>query len=207
MFITFEGLEGSGKTSQIPILEKFLDQEGYTVYCTREPGGTVIGDQIREVLLSRENTAMNDRAEVLLFQASRAQNVEAIIRPRLAAGEIVLSDRFADSTIAYQGYGLQLDLALVHAVVNFATGGLKPDLTLLLDVDVEEGLRRRKGGRNVNRLDVKELEYYRRVQVGYQELVKAEPERWVVINANQPPKQVQEEMRRVILERLKAPNT
>lgn len=203
MFITFEGSEGSGKTLQISALETYLLEQGYPVFATREPGGTSIGDQIRDILFDLKNTDMQPRTEVLLFQASRAQLVDQIIRPRLAQGQIVLSDRYADSTIAYQGYGYQLDLDLVRSIVKFATGGLKPDLTLFLDVDVEEGLRRRTHGGDVNRLDAYELAFYRRVRQGYMELVSEEPQRWVVIDASGTPDQVQQLIRKAVLERLK----
>lgn len=202
MLITFEGLEGSGKTSQLPILDRYLRESGYAVFCTREPGGTDIGDQVREVLLMRENTAMHKHTEILLFQASRAQLVAEVIRPRLEKGEVVLCDRYADSTIAYQGYGLEVDLAQVQTIVDFATGGLKPDLTLFLDVDVEAGLQRRNQGGDVNRLDVKSLEYYQRVRAGYYEMMKAEQERWEVIDANKPSDEVQAALREVVLAKL-----
>ena len=203
MFITLEGPEGSGKTSHIPKLRDYLIEAGHTVFCTREPGGTSIGDQIREVLLANKNTEMHPRSEILLFQASRAQLVEQEILPRIQRREIVLCDRYADSTIAYQGYGHQVDLGQLRAIVNFATGGLKPDLSLLLDVAVEVGLKRRHKDGDVNRLDAFELEFHRRVSAGYHELVKAEPNRWVVINANQSWKKVQKDLRYVILEKLK----
>jgi len=203
MFITFEGSEGSGKTSQIPSLAEFLTQAGYPVLVTREPGGTPIGDQVREILSAFKNTAMLPRTEVLLFQASRAQLVDEVIRPCLASGGVVLCDRYADSTLAYQGYGYQLELGLLRQVIDFATGGLKPDLTLLLDMDVEEGLRRRANSGSLNRLDELGLAFYQRVRQGYFQLAQAEPHRWVVIDAGRPPEQVQEDIRRVILERLK----
>jgi dTMP kinase len=203
MFITFEGPEGSGKTSHIPELRDYLIQAGYPVFCTREPGGTSIGDQIREVLLANRNTEMHPRAEILLFQASRAQLVEQEIQPRIHRGEIVLCDRYADSTIAYQGYGHQVDLGQLRAIVDFATGGLKPDLSLLLDVEVEVGLHRRQKDGDVNRLDAFELEFHRRVRAGYHELVKGEPNRWLVIDANQDWGKVQEDLRAVIMEKLK----
>ena len=167
MFITFEGPEGSGKTTQIPQIQQYLLSGGIPVFCTREPGGTSIGDQIREVLLANKNTEMHPRSEILLFQASRAQLVEQAIKPRLAQGEIVLCDRYADLTIAYQGYGHRVDLVQLHNIVNFATGGLKPDLTLLFDLDVEIGLARRQKDGGVNRLDAFELEFHRRVRAGY----------------------------------------
>ena len=204
MFITFEGSEGSGKTSQIPSLVEFLTQAGYPVVVTREPGGTPIGDQVREILSAFKNTAMLPRTEVLLFQASRAQLVDEVIRPCLASGGVVLCDRYADSTLAYQGYGYQLELGPLRQVIDFATGGLKPDLTLWLDMDVEEGLRRRANSGSLNRLDELGLAFYQRVRLGYFQLAQDEPHRWVVIDAGRPPEQVQEDIRRVILERLKA---
>jgi dTMP kinase len=203
VFITLEGPEGSGKTLQIGPLAEFLRQQGLDVLTTREPGGTPIGDQIRAVLNSLDNTAMHPRTEALLFQSARAQLVEQVIRPQLQRGGIVISDRYADSTLAYQGYGYQLELGPLRQVIDFATGGLKPDLTLLLDVDVEEGLRRRANSGSLNRLDELGPAFYQRVRQGYFELVRAEPHRWVVIDAGRPPGQVQEDLRRVILERLK----
>jgi dTMP kinase len=207
MFITLEGPEGSGKTSHLPHLVEYLREKGYTIFPTREPGGTSIGEQIREVLHSLKNTEMNPRAETLLYQAARAQFVEEVVRPRLALGEIVLSDRYADSTIAYQGYGHQQDLEQVRALVRYATGGLVPDLSVLLDVDVEVGLergvkRRAKGG-EWNRLDAYTLEFHQRVRKGYLEMVKQEPERWVVVDAGMGWDEVQKELQEVILTKLK----
>ncbi|MGD9092763.1 MAG: dTMP kinase [Anaerolineales bacterium] len=202
MFITFEGPEGSGKTSQLADLAEYLTQKGFPVLTTREPGGTPIGDQIRAILSSLDNTDMRPRTEILLFQASRAQLVEQVIRPHLEEGGVVLSDRYADSTLAYQGYGYQADLGNLRAIIDFATGGLKPDITLLLDVDVEEGLRRRERDGGWNRLDAYEVAFHQRVRQGYIELVQAEPQRWLVIDAGQPPDQVQMEIRRIVLERL-----
>jgi len=202
MFISFEGSEGSGKSSQVQTLYEFLLQSGYNVLLTREPGGTAIGEQIRLVLSNLENTAMQVRTETLLFQASRSQLVEEVIRPYLAQGGIVLCDRYADSTLAYQGYGYQRELSMIRALIEFATGGLKPDVTLLLDLDVEEGLKRRAKDGDWNRLDTYDLEFYRRVRQGYLELVSQEPQRWVVIDAGKPPDQVQEAIRDVVLKKL-----
>jgi dTMP kinase len=203
MFITLEGVEGSGKTTQLPLLAEYLQGQGYDVLTTREPGGTPLGDQIRRVLLDQKNTTMLPRTEILLFQASRAQLVEEVIKPHLARSGVVLCDRYADSTLAYQGYGYQVvDLEQLRQVVHFATSGLKPDLTLFLDVDVEMGLRRRNKDGDLNRLDVYRLEFYQRVRAGYQELIRLEPQRWVVIDACQSPDAVQAEMRRVVLDRL-----
>ncbi len=198
MFITLEGPEGSGKTSQLPKLAEYLRQRGFDVLTTREPGGTSISEQIRTVLHNLENKEMNPRTEILLFQASRAQLVEQVIRPHLDKGGVVLSDRYADSTLAYQGYGHQIDIEILRVLVTFATGGLKPDLTILLDVDVETGLRRKELKGEWNRLDAYDLDFHKRVRRGYFNLVQAEPERWEVIDASQSPIKVQEELRRVV---------
>lgn len=203
MFITLEGPEGSGKTSHIPPLVEYLREKGYVVFPTREPGGTLIGEQIREVIHDLKNVEMHPRTETLLYQAARAQIVEQIFKPRLKAGEIVISDRYYDSTIAYQGYGHQQDLEQVRALVKYATGGLVPDLTVLLDVDVEEGLRRKKKDNEWNRLDAYTIEFHQRVRAGYLEMVKAEPKRWIVIDAGQEWETVQEELKMAIQGRLK----
>jgi dTMP kinase len=205
MFITFEGPEGSGKTSQLPQLERFLMQSGYKVFSTREPGGTSIGDQIRSVLLANKNTEMHPRTEILLFQASRAQLVEQEIQPRLARGEIVLCDRYADSTIAYQGYGHRVDFTQLKGIVDFATGGLIPDLTLLLDLKVEVGLARRQKDGDINRLDAFELAFHQRVRAGYHQMAALEPNRWVVIDADQPSDQVQRDLRAAVQAHLSDP--
>jgi dTMP kinase len=202
MFITLEGPEGSGKTSQLPKLAEYLRQCGFDVLTTREPGGTSISEQIRTVLHNLENTEMNPRTEILLFQASRAQLVEQVIKPHLAKGGVVLSDRYADSTLAYQGYGHQIEIEPLRVLVSFATGGLKPDLTLLLDVDVETGLRRKELKGEWNRLDAYDLEFHQRVRRGYLNLVQEEPERWVIIDASQEPGKVQEYMRHVVADRM-----
>jgi dTMP kinase len=202
MFITLEGPEGSGKTSHIPYLVEYLREKGYVVFPTREPGGTSIGEQIREVIHDLKNVEMHPRTETLLYQAARSQIVEQVIKPRLADGEIVISDRYYDSTIAYQGYGHQQDLEQVRGLVKYATGGLVPDLTVLLDLDVEVGLKRKKNGEEWNRMDAYTVEFHRRVRAGYLEMVKQEPKRWVVVNAEQKWESVQEELRKVIIGRL-----
>ncbi len=196
MFITLEGPEGSGKTSHIPHLVEYLREKGYTVFPTREPGGTSISEQIRDILHDLKNAEMHPRTETLLYQAARAQIVEQAIRPRLALGEIVLSDRYADSTIAYQGYGHQQDLEQVRALIRYATGGLVPDLTILLDLDVEVGLKRKTN--EWNRLDAYTVEFHQRVRKGYLELAKQEPGRWVVVDAEQSWEKVQSGLRKVI---------
>lgn len=202
MFITLEGPEGSGKTSHIPYLVEYFREKGHVIFPTREPGGTSIGEQIREVIHDLKNVEMHPRAETLLYQAARAQIVEQVIQPRLKAGEIVLSDRYADSTIAYQGYGHQQDLEQVRSLVRYATGGLIPDLTILLDVEVEIGLKRKQKADEWNRLDAYTVEFHRRVRAGYLEMVKQEPLRWRVVDAGRAWQSVQEELRKTIAERI-----
>jgi len=203
MFITLEGPEGSGKTSHIPPLVEYLRGEGYKVFPTREPGGTSIGEQVREILHKLENTEMHPRTETLLYQASRAQFVEQIVRPRLEQGEVVISDRYADSTLAYQGYGHQQNLEQVRALIGYATGGLVPDLTILMDVDVKVGLQRKTKSSEWNRLDAYTVEFHRRVRAGYLEMVQQEPGRWITVDASCEWQPVQEELRRAIHGRLK----
>jgi dTMP kinase len=203
VFITFEGPDGSGKTTQARLLAGWLGERGYEVVLTREPGGTDIGDQVRAVLHDPCNTAMDARAEILLYSASRAQHVAQRILPALAAGQVVISDRYADSTLAYQGYGRGLDLKMLGAITAFATQGLTPDLTLYLDLPPEEGLERRQsGGGEWNRLDAEALDFHQRVRAGYLELAGQEPERWAVIRATGSVEEVQEEIRRVVGRRL-----
>jgi dTMP kinase len=182
-FITLEGPEGSGKTLQAARLEAYLKQSGYDTLLTREPGGTPISDQIRKVLGNLENTAMDPHTEFLLFSAARAQHVHQVILPHLKRGGVVVCDRYFDSSLAYQGFGHQLDLGTLREVTCFATGGLTPDLTLLLDLPVQLGLERRQQGGDWNRLDAYELEFHQRVRKGYSQLAADEPDRWVTIDA------------------------
>lgn len=203
MFITLEGPEGSGKTSHIPHLVEYLREKGHVVFPTREPGGTSISEQIRDILHDLENAEMHPRTETLLYQAARAQIVEQVIKPRLADGEIVISDRYFDSTIAYQGYGHQQNLEQVRALVKYATGGLTPDLTILLDLDIEVGLKRKiQNEAEWNRMDAYTVEFHQRVRRGYLEMVKQEPNRWVVVDSDQKWEAVQGELKRVIVGRL-----
>jgi len=185
LFITFEGPDGSGKTTQARLLAARLRSQGHDVISVREPGGTAISDQIRQIVHDVRNVEMQPKAELLLYSASRAQLVEQVIRPHLARGGIVICDRYADSSLAYQGYGRGLDLDMVQRIQAFATDGLTPDLTFYLDLDVEEGLRRRLASRaEWNRLDDQELDFHRRVREGYARLIAADTTgRWRVINA------------------------
>ncbi len=184
LFITFEGPDGSGKSTQIKLLSETLTAAGYEILTVREPGGTAISEQIRDVVHSLRNREMSDRAECLLYNAARAQLVDQLIVPHLQRGGIVLSDRYADSTLAYQGYGRGLDLNAVRSVIAFATNNLKPDVTFYLDLEVAEGIARRKrGGGEWNRLDDQALEFHRRVRAGYLQMAEAEPQRWVCMDA------------------------
>lgn len=186
MFITFEGPEGSGKTTQIHLLADWLQTQGYGVVTTREPGGTRIGNGIRALLLNIEHTEMVPRTETLLFNAARAQIVHEVIRPALDAGQIVLCDRFADSTLAYQGYGYGQDREELARLIRYATGGLTPALTFYLDVDPEVGLARKQSGsvHEWNRLDARALAFHRAVVAGYAALMAAEPARWCRIRSD-----------------------
>jgi dTMP kinase len=205
MFITLEGPEGSGKTSQITLLAEFLRRQGFSVVVTREPGGTQIGDQIRAVLHNVENRAMTAVTELLLYSAARAQHVRELILPALAAGQVVLCDRYADSTLAYQGYGRGVDLDDLAAMTRVATGGLQPDLTLLLDIDVARGLARRvAGGEEMNRLDLETVAFHERVRTGYLQMAQAEPQRWQCVDADRPVAAVQADLRAIVAARLAA---
>lgn len=188
LFITFEGLDGSGKSTQARLLYEELSRRDVPVVLTREPGGARISEQIRDILHSNDNTEMLARTEVLLYSASRAQHVGEFIVPRLDAGQVVVCDRYADSTLAYQGYGHGLDLSMLRCVTDFATGGLRPDLTVYLDLTVDVGLRRRRIAHEsesgeLNRMDQQTTEFYRRVRDGYLALMDAEPGRWLRVNA------------------------
>lgn len=207
LFITLEGPDGSGKSTQTQLLADYLHAAGLEVLVTREPGGTVIGDQIRAVLHDIENIQMKAEAEVLLYSASRAQLVGEIIRPALAQGVIVVSDRYADSTIAYQGYGRGLDLAALQQITAFATGGLAPDLTIYLDCPVEEGLNRKQqalasGVGEWNRLDQETIEFHQRVRQGYLALAADQPDRWLILDASSSIQEVQKKIQWAVEHRL-----
>ena len=204
MFITFEGPDGCGKTTQWQLLQETLRQRGYQVLASREPGGTSIGEQIRDVLHDQSNMEMANVTEILLYSASRAQLTEEVLRPALLNNQIVLCDRYYDSTMAYQGYGRGLNLTMLHAITRFATGGLTPDLTLYFDIEPEEGLRRRLQDQEAewNRLDSETLAFHQRVHEGYQSLIAEEPERWVVIDGTQSVDVIQQEVEQIVLDRM-----
>jgi dTMP kinase len=204
-FITFEGPDGSGKSTQIQALAEYLQGLGQTVLLTREPGGTEISEEIRDLLHDLHHHEMQPRAEILLYSAARAQLVGQVIRPALAGGGTVLCDRYADSTLAYQGYGHGLQLSVLRQITSFATDDLRPDLTLLFDLDPAVGLKRRQvSGVEWNRLDAYDLDFHQRVRQGYLALALAEPGRWVTLDATLDRERLREAVRRVVLEKLEA---
>ena len=185
-FVTFEGPEGAGKTTQIARLESVLRGRGHTVLRTREPGGDAVGERVRELLLHVDGGAMlSAEAELLLFEAARAQNVLGVVRPALDAGHVVLCDRFTDSTLAYQGYGRGLSLDFIREANAFAAGGLLPDRTILLDLPPADGLARQTRAEQ-NRLDRESLAFHERVRAGFLETAAREPERLVIVDAARP---------------------
>ncbi len=199
-FITLEGSEGSGKSTQFRLLEEHLRSSGVRVLAVREPGGTSIGEQIRSTLHDLQNTAMHPRTEALLYSAARAQLVEEVIRPALAAGSVVICDRYVESTVAYQGYGRGLDLTALATLSRFATGGLRADLVIYLDLPVEVGLQRKRrayaqGEGEFTRMDRQTLAFYRRVRTGYLAMAAEEPGRWCVLDAQQPVEALQRQIR------------
>lgn len=203
MFITLEGPEGSGKTVIARRLAEELARRGRRVRLTREPGGTPLGERVREILLGRADLAIDARADALLFNAARAQLVAEVIRPTLDAGEVVLCARFADSTLAYQGFGAGLPVSELRAIADVATGGLRPDLTILLDVDPEVGIRR-KTAANRNRFETFDLAFHRRVRDGFLALAREEPARWRVIDSSRHIDRVFDDVLRVVAEATEA---
>lgn len=192
LFITFEGPEGGGKTTQLRLLQVALVQAGRQVIATREPGGTTIGNAIRSILLDSQHPCMSPRAEALLFNAARAQLIDEIVQPALAARQIVLCDRFADSTLAYQGYGRNLSLADLNTLIAYATLGVRPHLTIFLDLPAATGLQRKSQGAEWNRMEAEQLAFHQRVREGFLALVAADPRRWLVVDATQTIEQVHE---------------
>lgn len=195
-FITFEGSEGSGKSTQSKLLYQYLRRKGFDVLYLREPGGTAISEKVRRVLLDARHDAMSQAAEMLLYMAARAQLVEEVIRPALSKGRIVICDRFLDSTLAYQGYGLGMDIGLIRRVGAFATGGIKPTLTIFLDLAVTKGLRHRRASRD--RIEKRPLHYHERVRKGYLALAAQEPFRIKVVKVEKDKMKTQAAIREVV---------
>ncbi len=188
-FITFEGADGCGKTTQLLLLRDYLINKGYEVVLTREPGAKGLGERIRDILLNYDGE-VSDRCESFLFLADRAQNIDTIVIPAIEQGKIVLCDRHTDSTVAYQGYGRGLDVEQINMLNNLATKGLKPDLTLVFDVDVRTSMKR--VGTSKDRMESAGMEFFNRVRNGYLELAKLEPERIKVVDATKSIEEVHE---------------
>lgn len=204
LFVTFEGGEGSGKSSALRLLDEKLRAEGLQTVLTREPGGTPISEQIRNVILDKENTAMDARTEALLYAASRRQHLVEKVWPAIKEGKIVLCDRYLDSSLAYQGGARGLGIDNILNVNMFATEGTFPDLTLLFDIEPEKGLERiaKNASREVNRLDLERIEFHRGVRKTFLELAARYPDRYVVIDASQPLEAVVEDAYKAIKARL-----
>lgn len=203
ILISFEGIEGTGKTIQSRLLYEYLTKKGYKVILTEEPGGTRIGLKIRDLLLSVENKEMTPVSELLLYNASRAQHIKEIILPAINKGAIVITDRFSDSTVAYQGFGRGIYLKLIDFIEGIVTEGLKPDLTLLLDLDAKIGLMRNKGINKTDRLELENLEFHKRVRDGYLKIAAKEPERIKLIDASKSMKVIHRKIISIVMDFIK----
>ncbi|MCJ7670323.1 MAG: dTMP kinase [Dehalococcoidia bacterium] len=190
LFITFEGGEGCGKSTQSRLLLKKLEQQNVPVVLTHEPGGTALGNELRKTLKRKRDSSISPQAELFLLAASRAQLVVEVIRPALEEGKIVICDRFTHSTLVYQGYGRGLDFTAIKMVNNMATRYLNPDLIILLDISPEQGLARKQSLKD--RFELEDLSFHRRVREGYLKMAAAEPDRWLVIDASLPKRKIAE---------------
>lgn len=197
LFITFEGADGCGKTTQMKLLADYLKTQGLEVVLTREPGGKGLGERVREILLNYDGE-VSDRCESFLFLADRAQNIDIIVNPAVEQGKIVLCDRHIDSTVAYQGYGRGLDLERIKMLNNLATNGRKPDLTIVFDIDVETSMKR--VGSEKDRMESAGIEFHNKVRNGYLEIAKEEPDRIKVVNAVQSIEEVFEDVKKIVKE-------
>lgn len=195
LFITFEGADGCGKTTQLNLLKDYLTSKGFDVVITREPGGKGLGEKVREILLNYGGV-VSDRCESFLFLADRAQNIDIIVNPAVEQGKIVLCDRHTDSTVAYQGYGRGLDITEINMLNNLATHNRKPDLTLVFDVDIDTSMQR--VGQNKDRMESAGKEFFNRVRNGYLELAKQEPQRIKVIDSTKTIEEVFEDVKKII---------
>ena len=191
LFITFEGADGCGKSTQMKLLKEYLLEKGYEIVETREPGGKGLGERIREILLNYDGE-VSDRCESFLFLADRAQNIDVIVKPAIEQGKIVLCDRHTDSSVAYQGYGRGLDIDEINRLNTLSTGGLKPDLTYVFDVDIETSMQR--VGSEKDRMESAGTEFFNKVRQGYLELAKQEPERIRVIDSKNSVEKVFEDV-------------
>ena len=190
LFILFEGVEGCGKSTQVRALQRRLSKLGVPVLTVKEPGSTSIGRVARKLLKHRLEIEINPVTELLLFAVARSQLVTEIIRPALERDQIVICDRYSESTLAYQGYGRGVDLETIHTINTIATGGLRPDLIILPDIDVHEGLKRKGAKQTNDRFEREEISFHQRVRQGYLEMARAEPNRWLVLDATQPRRKI-----------------
>ena len=195
-FITFEGSEGCGKSTQSMLLYRYLKGRGFKVVYLREPGGTKVSEKLRKILLDPKNDSLTPMAEMLFYMAARAQVVSEIIKPALKKGNIIICDRFMDSTIAYQGYGLRIDIKLIKYAGEFATSGIKPDLTILMDLPLKDGLKHRQNTKD--RIEKRTLAYHTRVLKGYFKLARLEPKRIKIVKVHQDKNKTQSEIRRLV---------
>lgn len=183
-FISLEGIEGTGKTTQARLLAEYFTLKGRKTIVTEEPGGTPIGLKIRDILLAVDNREMRSMTELLLYSASRSQHIQEVILPAIDSGCVVITDRFSDSTVAYQGYGRGLDIGLLKTLDGIVTGGLKPSITILLDIDAETGLTRNRGANKVDRLELENIDFHKKVREGYLKISREQPERIRVVDAS-----------------------
>lgn len=186
IFITMEGPDGSGKTTQIDLLKKYLESRGYDIVIAREPGGTVIGEAIREIILNPEYREMSHMTELLLYASARAQLVNQVIKPALLSGKAVICDRFVESSAVYQGIGRGLGVDTVYEINNYALGEVKPELTIFMDLDAAAGIRRKKNQTDLDRMELEDLSFHRRVVEGYRQLAELYPERIFPVDATLP---------------------
>jgi len=205
IFITIEGPDGCGKSTQADILVTYLKSKNYPVVFTREPGGCSIGEEIREILLKpRGQQILSDETELFLFAAARAQHVRETIMPALSIGSIVIASRYIDATVAYQGYGRGLPLENIRDINELATGGLKPDLTIILDIAADKGLQRARGVEEetpvgeTDRIESESIEFHKRVRKGYLDIVRREPERCVLINSDRPISEISKDIKKCL---------
>ncbi|MBI5076010.1 MAG: dTMP kinase [Nitrospirae bacterium] len=198
LFISFEGIEGTGKSTQARLLTEHLQQRGRIVVRTAEPGGTAISLKIRELLLSLESKEMDSVTELLLYNAARVQHIREVIAPALERGEIVVTDRFSDSTLAYQGYGRGIDRTMIDTLDAIATKGMRPDLTLLLDIDVETGLQRNRDINKRDRLELEDVAFHKKVRAGFLEIAAGQPDRIRIIDCSEGLETVHQKIKAVV---------
>ncbi|MBE5942176.1 MAG: dTMP kinase [Lachnospiraceae bacterium] len=190
IFITMEGPDGSGKTTQIELLKKYLEDKGYDIVITREPGGTAISEAIRAIILNKDYQEMSHMTELLLYASARSQLVNQVIKPALAEGKAVICDRFVESSAVYQGIGRGLGVSTVYEVNNYALGEVKPKLTIFMDLDAEEGIKRKENQTELDRMEMEDLSFHKRVVEGYRQLAQLYPERIFQVDATLPIEQI-----------------